>query len=359
MESSRRHPHLIEAETWANEHKYLLTRCFERFQGDGEWPTLEQLQHDFEVAGREEDVSRVAWAMPGLLGSPVQQRLELLVRALLYVPAATALLEDWCSVVKLSYDRWFADPTAEITRADVLHLLDGDPRRTRLVSILFQRDSWPFAGGYGGPDDDWSRKLNSEVRPARNATSAAEILAARDAVSLSPLPPREASGAKEEEPAQKRHLIKTAWELISENQLLAAVISGVILLAIGYYFFRPTETTSPPSDSSVAPPANVAHAGPLGRQAKREQAGTGGARTFSEPSGSAEGARVQPNQHILVVCRVYKPEPESVNPDGYWYKLASSPWNGRYYAPANSFWNGDIPGHKPYTHYTDFSVPPC
>ena len=66
-----------------------------------------------------------------------------------------------------------------------------------------------------------------------------------------------------------------------------------------------------------------------------------------------------PSQHLLVSCKVYDPEPESALPDGYWYRLASRPWNDHYYAPANSFWNGDIPGKKPYTHNTDFSVPNC
>jgi hypothetical protein len=37
----------------------------------------------------------------------------------------------------------------------------------------------------------------------------------------------------------------------------------------------------------------------------------------------------------------------------------SKPWNGRYFAPANSFWNGDVPCPTPYTHNTDFSVPKC
>jgi hypothetical protein len=49
-----------------------------------------------------------------------------------------------------------------------------------------------------------------------------------------------------------------------------------------------------------------------------------------------------------------------VNPDGYWYRIQSSPWNNVYYAPANSFKNGDpwtTPIPNP--HNTDFSVPNC
>lgn len=48
----------------------------------------------------------------------------------------------------------------------------------------------------------------------------------------------------------------------------------------------------------------------------------------------------------------------SVNPDGYWYRISSSPWNNSYYAAANTFLNGDPP-NGPYSHNTDFAVPDC
>jgi hypothetical protein len=56
--------------------------------------------------------------------------------------------------------------------------------------------------------------------------------------------------------------------------------------------------------------------------------------------------------------KVYDPTIQSVNPDGYWYRIASSPWNNAYYSPANTFMNGD-PYGGPYTHNTDFTVPNC
>ena len=82
----RPHPTLAEADAWGTRHVDLLASCFERFRQTGEWPTLEQLQHQFEIAGRDEDVSRLAFAMPRLLGFVEQQRMVLLIRALAYVP---------------------------------------------------------------------------------------------------------------------------------------------------------------------------------------------------------------------------------------------------------------------------------
>jgi lysophospholipase L1-like esterase len=73
---------------------------------------------------------------------------------------------------------------------------------------------------------------------------------------------------------------------------------------------------------------------------------------------SGMGPQIAAGQWVEVSCRVYDPTIASVNPDGYWYRIASSPWNNAYYAPANTFMNGD-PYGGPYTHNTDFSVPLC
>jgi hypothetical protein len=73
---------------------------------------------------------------------------------------------------------------------------------------------------------------------------------------------------------------------------------------------------------------------------------------------SGMGSAIAAGQWVNVSCKVYDPTIQSVNPDGYWYRIASSPWNNGYYSPANTFMNGD-PYGGPYTHNTDFSVPNC
>jgi hypothetical protein len=73
---------------------------------------------------------------------------------------------------------------------------------------------------------------------------------------------------------------------------------------------------------------------------------------------SGMGPPIAAGQWVEVYCKVYDPTIVSVNPDGYWYRIASSPWNGSYYSPANTFMNGD-PYGGPYTHNTDFAVPNC
>ncbi len=91
-----------------------------------------------------------------------------------------------------------------------------------------------------------------------------------------------------------------------------------------------------------------------------EQEGSRGANTFTDyHNASGIGPRLGANQSVTVSCKVHDPYIASVNPDGYWYRIATSPWNDQYYAAANTFWNGDVPGHLPYTHNTDWGIPDC
>ncbi len=90
-----------------------------------------------------------------------------------------------------------------------------------------------------------------------------------------------------------------------------------------------------------------------------EQEGHLGANTFTDiDNASGEGTKVPAAAWVQVTCKVYDPSIASVSPDGYWYLIASAPWNNQYYAAANTFMNGD-PWNGPYTHNTDWNVPDC
>lgn len=70
------------------------------------------------------------------------------------------------------------------------------------------------------------------------------------------------------------------------------------------------------------------------------------------------GRSIRANAAVLVSCRVYDATVKSSYPDGFWYRIASPPWNNHYYATANTFLNGDPP-LGPYRQFTDFKVPLC
>jgi hypothetical protein len=69
---------------------------------------------------------------------------------------------------------------------------------------------------------------------------------------------------------------------------------------------------------------------------------------------------IQYAQQVQVSCKVYSVPEEALSayPDGYWYRIASSPWNNNYYDIANTFLNGDSL-NGPTVHNTDSKVPDC
>ena len=98
---------------------------------------------------------------------------------------------------------------------------------------------------------------------------------------------------------------------------------------------------------------------PVSETTWQEQQGHHGVHTFSTVhNASGAGPDIAPAQTVAVSCKVLDGTISSVNPDGYWYRIASSPWNDGYYAPANTFMNGD-PWTGPYAHNTDIGVPDC
>jgi hypothetical protein len=60
---------------------------------------------------------------------------------------------------------------------------------------------------------------------------------------------------------------------------------------------------------------------------------------------------------VQVTCKLFAPEIDSAEPEGYWYRIQSKPWNGEYYAAANAFRNGAA--HRGELIDTDFAVPDC
>ncbi|RKQ90912.1 CHAP domain-containing protein [Solirubrobacter pauli] len=111
----------------------------------------------------------------------------------------------------------------------------------------------------------------------------------------------------------------------------------------------PAPAPQPPAPGTPTPPRTFP-----------EQQGSLGANTFQNPvNASGLGPKIAAYQWVDVSCKVHAPQIASANPDGYWYRIATAPWNNAYYAVANTFWNGDVPGQKPYTHFTDFAVPNC
>jgi hypothetical protein len=92
-----------------------------------------------------------------------------------------------------------------------------------------------------------------------------------------------------------------------------------------------------------------------------EQQGERPLEVFGTPGvrSTRTGPLIRPFQIVQVSCRVHVAGIKSAEPDGYWYRIASRPWNNRGYAAANAFWNDSAVREGPGVHNTDFRVPLC
>jgi hypothetical protein len=172
---------------------------------------------------------------------------------------------------------------------------------------------------------------------------------------------------------EKRPAILTRWVSSTKTYVLRTT-SFILLIAIltlqgvtAYTIFQsrfstsgPTPTAAVTQTSVVIPPGNTPIPASTPGHYIAEQQGSNGANTFEKPytASGKQGHKIPAGAWVLVSCRVYAPSIESAKPDGYWYKIASSPWDNAYYAVANTFMNGD-PWGGPYEHYTDYNVPNC
>jgi hypothetical protein len=113
----------------------------------------------------------------------------------------------------------------------------------------------------------------------------------------------------------------------------------------------PPATTPPPT----TPPATSPPPPPTTRTEVATNTGSGTFTNYSNASG--DGPRIAVHQAVQVSCRVQGFKVESG--DTWWYKIASSPWNGDYYAPADNFYNNGATSGPDNTVFVDTSVPGC
>jgi hypothetical protein len=75
-------------------------------------------------------------------------------------------------------------------------------------------------------------------------------------------------------------------------------------------------------------------------------------------AGGSEGAAIPSNETVQVACRVQGFK--VADGDTWWYRIASSPWNGAYYGSADAFYNnGETSGSLAGTPFYDPAVPLC
>ena len=74
-------------------------------------------------------------------------------------------------------------------------------------------------------------------------------------------------------------------------------------------------------------------------------------------AGGIQGASIPSNETVQIACAV----PGFAVEDGntWWYRIATAPWSGSYYASADAFITGATSGSLKGTPFVDPSVPNC
>lgn len=143
--------------------------------------------------------------------------------------------------------------------------------------------------------------------------------------------------------------LSRVWLASIATGLAFAAGAGVAVAFSG----NPADPPAPPQDMGSAHSASSRE-----RTYSEEEYNKNGAATFQFLNGSGPGQPLEFQETVMVSCKIRNTTVPSAMPDGYWYRIASMPWDNHYYAVANTFLNGDPP-RGPYTHNTDFAVPNC
>jgi hypothetical protein len=163
------------------EERQLLQAVFERFHERGEWPLVDALQYELEVADVELDVVKVGEHLDpalGLVHVGYQGRASLTIHGVALCSGAHGDLDDATRTMRYAYARYrAAGPTAQLTNEDLVRDLGMDPLRTRRTYELIH---WlPGIGGGGGDGaTSWYRQITADIRRFKHVRTSEDLLAA-------------------------------------------------------------------------------------------------------------------------------------------------------------------------------------
>ncbi len=222
------------------------------------------------------------------------------------------------------------------------------------------------------------KMVEGEVATARNCLNGANLLkqvwcsarfVASSTGSIATFVAQAGLDALKEGP---KALVSRLWGLLQEGMFVADVAGdvfapGATQISVGAAASPPQHLGGPPppdgsgggSGTTPQPPPPTPLPPPPPTLWSEQETPNHPVNTFTNyHNASGMGPAIAAGQWVQVSCKVYDPTIGSVNPDGYWYRIASAPWSNAYYSPANTFMNGD-PYGGPYTHNTDFAVANC
>jgi hypothetical protein len=153
------------------------------------------------------------------------------------------------------------------------------------------------------------------------------------------------------------------WADANAGALKAILNSGRITIAGVSGEPAPADIPAPddPPSEAPAPSATEPTSAPVSVPSGSTPETAGGVThtwTNYTNAGGTEGPSIQTGQTVGIECKLQGFRVADGNT--WWYKVASSPWNGAYYASADAFYNnGQTSGSLVGTPWVDSAVPDC
>lgn len=159
----------------------LLQVVFDRFHQTGEWPLVDVLRHELDLADDDLDVVMVGQRLEPALGRVeigYQGRASLTIHGVALCSGAQEELTDSLQTMRYAYARFRANgPGARFDSEDLSRDLGFDGIRIRRTYELIQ---WLPGIGGGGPvsPDNWYREIVAEITRFRRVETIADVLEA-------------------------------------------------------------------------------------------------------------------------------------------------------------------------------------
>lgn len=309
---------------WIAANPEAITLAFDTYVATGAWPKRRALQRQLARSGCDSLVEDILASMPRL---PGQQRLaysddfEVPLFVLRQFPPSQPMLDDCLYLVNAAVESYLSPTDNPSLRSDDAQLVDHAPSPEHLVragQLLYASYPHPFSGG-SYRADWWDYAINDDVvlrfRNTRTlddyVKQQIELLvdaSERQAAFMRPLVAEE--GGSSEPQQTKASLFKRfrGWVIGTATTIVGAVAAGIILIVILPSAGPRTETVG-----------QTTH-------------------TFSNPAdASGQGPAIPALQPVEISCRL-RGLPVA-DQDSWWYRIKTPPWDGRYYASADAFYN--------------------
>jgi hypothetical protein len=164
-----------EDAAWVDANRMLVERAFLKFSNSDTWPTIADLQRDFDRDDHDVNVAAALQSLPKIPGQPAPvgrlTNVFIPLRLLRFVPQLGDLLGICVAIVQRAYQIYRSDsstPHINSDDADLLRAANNDPRFLNLAARLLGDSSPNVYEGGSRWDAGWRYGISPSIRELRD-----------------------------------------------------------------------------------------------------------------------------------------------------------------------------------------------